>query len=374
MIVKILAPSGSFAGVRYNHEKMQSGKGELLRVKNFGALMSTKKLGPQDFINYLKSVSAINKKVIKPQLHAVISAKGKGTSKYELMEVAEKWLIEMGYGQNPYLIIFHKDTQNNHVHIVSTRVDKNGFKISSAFEKIRAVKTLSAIRNKQIANESLLNQMLQYRFSTFAQIRTLLEDVGFELRMEKDAITVILSDGTSQKLKKDEFDNIGKGYVSDRKRARQLAAIFKKEISLLLKNNQTTPSQSISSKLDFFATQIHKRLGLKLVFHSSDGKAPYGYTIMDHATKSVLKGFEVMPIREILHDISSDNSDVTQAEEYRVSFAEPKVEVDYVLSKQNVPVNYDAPIPKINLKEDIDDEAFHGRNRQRKGKARTNTR
>ena len=38
MIVKILSSSASFDGVSYNTGKINKGKGELMKVKNFGAL------------------------------------------------------------------------------------------------------------------------------------------------------------------------------------------------------------------------------------------------------------------------------------------------------------------------------------------------
>jgi hypothetical protein len=51
----------------------------------------------------------------------------------------------MGYGDNPFLIYHHSDTDNNHVHMVSTRVDKNGDKVDDTYEKIRSQKTLQTI-------------------------------------------------------------------------------------------------------------------------------------------------------------------------------------------------------------------------------------
>ena len=40
----------------------------------------------------------------------------------------------MDYGENPYLIYFYRDTANNHIHMVSIRVNTEGVKIDHNFE------------------------------------------------------------------------------------------------------------------------------------------------------------------------------------------------------------------------------------------------
>jgi hypothetical protein len=374
MIVKILASSASFSGVRYNHEKIRSGKGELLKVKNFGALMLLKKVRPQDYINYLKSVSAVNKRVSKPQLHAVISSKGKSASKQELVEIAEKWLSAMGYGENPYLIVFHNDTDNHHVHIVSTRVDKDGKKISAAFERVRALRALFAICNQPKLDNELINKALAYRFSTPGQLRTLLEKSGFDVQWEKTAFRVLGSGKMIQEFNPADIENRCAGYSKDEKRVRQLKAIFRKVLDKDLQSIVLLAEKDTNSKLELISKLIGKRTGAELVFHAKDEKQPYGYTIIDHASKSVLKGSEVMPIREILECLLKADQGETLPVEYRISFADPRVEVNYILSAQSDFDFYNTPLQEIELKDDIDDEAINGRNRQRKGKARTNTR
>ncbi|HEY9196282.1 MAG TPA: relaxase/mobilization nuclease domain-containing protein, partial [Mucilaginibacter sp.] len=161
MIVKILSSSAKFSGVEYNTNKVNRNKGELMRVANFGALQSLSRLRPQDYINYLKMVAAQNRRIRNPQFHAVISAKGRTYSSKELTEIAATWLDKMGYGQQPYLIVYHKDTDNNHVHIVSVRVDKQGKKINSAYERLRAIGNLKEVLG--------IDKALTYKFSTRAQ-------------------------------------------------------------------------------------------------------------------------------------------------------------------------------------------------------------
>ena len=171
MIVKILKSVRGFPGVNYNTNKVDRNKGELLRVANFGRLQALSSLRPQDCINYLQLVSGLNTRMEKPQFHAVLSAKEKSYNKDELLAVAESWLKEMGYGSQPYLVTFHKDTENNHVHLVTTRVSKERLKINSAYEKIRSIKCLNKVLG--------YNYAMQFRFSTAAQFYMILESQGY---------------------------------------------------------------------------------------------------------------------------------------------------------------------------------------------------
>ena len=52
-----------------------------------------------------------NEKSKKPQFHAVISTKFQQHSKEELAKVAEDFMQEMSYGNQPFLVVFHNDTE-----------------------------------------------------------------------------------------------------------------------------------------------------------------------------------------------------------------------------------------------------------------------
>lgn len=193
MIVKILKASAKFSGVRYNTNKMDTGKGELMKVSGFGPLQAYSQLMPEDYVRYLELVSGRNKQIRLPQFHAVISAKGREMGKVELSELAVSWLEKMGYKDQPYLVVFHSDTKNNHVHLVSTRVDKQGKKISSAFEKIRAVTELNRLMQQdeyQMAKQDLA-KALSYNFSTKAQFMMILESQGYVISEGADKLELI---------------------------------------------------------------------------------------------------------------------------------------------------------------------------------------
>ena len=144
-------------------------------MKNFPSSINQES-SQEEVRNYLKSISQSNK-TQKPQFHAVISTKYQEHSKEQLTQVANEFMKEMGYGTQPYIIVFHKDTENNHVHIVSTRVDKEtGKKINDSFDKIRAQQALSKAMETVLGvnKEVDIEKLLQYKFSNFSQLEKLL--------------------------------------------------------------------------------------------------------------------------------------------------------------------------------------------------------
>lgn len=389
MIVKIFRPSATFRGVRYNTKKIDKDKGELMKVANFGPLQGLSELRPEDYINYLEMVSTQNKRIRYPQFHAAISAKGKTHDKQELTRIAELWLKEMGYKDQPYMIIFHKDTRNNHVHVVTTRIDKAGKKINSAFEKNRAIQSLNKIiglsESEQAAKD--LKKALGYSFSTKAQFLMILESMGYIIKEEGEQIQLIkygarqlairLSD-IKQKITQ-RHDNSG--------RAAQLTAIFEKYrkqyATELVPKTIPLPGGLIKNSKELrseFSDLMNDKFGLQLVFHSKDGKPVYGYTVIDHAQKNVFKGNQILSKDILLATGEQPNRQPERIQgpqliERPETLADPAAFADDATS--NMQENsFEKPVEAVNISisDDIDDEAILGRNRRRKRKARTNTR
>src|SRR6202012_993994 len=245
-------------------------------------------LKPEDYRGYLQAISSQNKRVSFPQFHAVISAKGKQYDKEALTEIATQWLESMGYGDQPYLIVYHKDTANNHVHIVTTRIGRDGKKISSSFENMRAISNLNRIMGvdeKRSVNDDI-KQALGYSFSTKAQFMLLLETKGYTLKENAGELSVIKFGINQGTVKLEQVQAIiNKGQANTARKA-QLKAIFHKYAA----GYDATGLQQI----------LHQKFGIELVFHAKGGQAPYGYTIIDHAAKTVFKGGEVMALKTLL--------------------------------------------------------------------------
>lgn len=309
MVVKILSSSGTFSGVIYNTDKIERDKGELMLVRNFGSLQGLGQLRPEDYRNYLKMLSAQNPRVRKPQFHAAISAKGRSHDKEALTAIAVWWLEAMGYGAQPYLIVFHKDTANHHVHIVSTRVDRNARKISSAFEHIRAVKQLHQVMGTDLQQnvDTDIRQALQYTFSTRAQFLMILESQGYTLKTANDLISVIKFGQQVQEIPVSAVDDRTARYRKDVLRQRQLKAILEKYSALYqtrLNHDQQALPGGRSKVLPMLTSDLSRflaaKFGMQLIFHAKDDQPAYGYSLIDHAGNAVWKGSEIMPLRDLL--------------------------------------------------------------------------
>ncbi|MBS1529744.1 MAG: relaxase/mobilization nuclease domain-containing protein [Bacteroidetes bacterium] len=288
MIVKILSSSAAFNGVRYNTNKIDTGKGELMLVRNFGALQGLSGLRPEDYRNYLKMISATNKAVKNPQFHAAISAEGRSYDKQALTEIAEGWLNKMGYGDQPYLVVFHKDTANNHVHIVTTRINREGRKISSGFENIRAVNNLNQVLGVDETQSAKLDieNALAYAYSTNAQFMMILECQCYKMIAKEDMLSLVKFGKVQADVSLSIITGNLRKDAGDDRRKKQVAALLYKYAP-----------QYNTAGLTELMKQQH---GLILLFHAKDGKAPYGYSIIDHTGKAVYKGSEIMPLATLL--------------------------------------------------------------------------
>lgn len=318
MIVKILAAGSSdFHGVQYNDKKVEKGTGELMLMKNFPSFINGES-SQQEVRNYLKSVSK-NEKVKKPQFHAVISTRFRQHSREELGKVAEHFMEEMDYGKQPYIVVFHNDTENNHIHIVSTRVDKSsGKKINDSFERPKAQKalanTLEKIYGKSHGAE--IEKLLGYRFGSLKQLELLFERTGFRMVQNKnDGNTFdILKNGVSEKTI--SAHQIVFEDKKDEARVRQLRAILEKyrniysntvfKVEDRRKQEAMLPEEKWRDdwkpKIEFeseFQKKLRDIFGIDIVFHHKDDKMPFGYSLIDHKSGTVHKGGDIMKMGEL---------------------------------------------------------------------------
>lgn len=328
-----MEPAGSgFPGIQYNDKKVEKGSGELMLMKNFPSIVNENS-SQQQVREYLKSVSN-NERVKKPQFHAVISTKFREHTKEELTSIAENFMNELGYGKQPFIVVFHNDTENNHTHIVSTRVSKQtGKKINDSYEKLKAQQALSRTMEKLygLSIQEQIEKLLGYRYNSIKQLELLLERNGFRLspnRNDEGALDILKNGAWEKTINAAELN-----FSSQKKdsRAWQLKAIllkykelysckvFKVEDRRAQEGMLPEEKQNKNRKPKIeFESELQKKLrdvfGIDIVFHTSDkvktavDLKPFGYTLIDHKTGSIYKGSEIMKMNE-LFEFTSDAID-----------------------------------------------------------------
>lgn len=319
MTIKILesAPMESFGGVDYNEKKTPDGRSELLAAENFGLLQMQESATKADYIGYMQKVAETNPRVKNTQFHAILSCKGRESTPEQLKEIAVQYLEKMGYSNNPYLIYYHSDTANNHVHMVSTRVDKLGNKISDKMERVRsqdAIREILAI-NPVNAFKADINKAFEFNITSDAQFRLVLEKMGYSLTPGERSVKLFKYGKLQGEYQINDVQNRISASKFDDSRINQIKALVHKYKGVkdagLIWHGLPLPGGlasktegKLSSPLSDF---LHKSFGIEMVFHNKEGKNAYGYTVIDHTSKQVLKGSQVLSLVDLLSPVLKED-------------------------------------------------------------------
>lgn len=300
MIVKLFESSkdGNFGAVKYNEEKIEKNKGILLTAKNFPEFINVTK--NEEVKAYLKSFEPENKKFSNVQFHAVISTNGREHTKEQLNEVAQDFMKNYGYDEQPYIVVFHNDTKNNHVHIVSTNVNvETSRQIVNHHTKLKVQVALKEAEKNilGINYDKKLDSILDFKYQNENQLKNVIERNGYGL-FEKNNHFHFTKNGVNIKsISKNDFvfnQEIDKG------RAKQIAEILKKYSKTfdnncfgIVENNKTIEWKSR------LQTEMKNKFGLDILFSFSENKNPFGITIIDNKNKCVFKGSDVVDMKNI---------------------------------------------------------------------------
>lgn len=318
MIFRIFPPTSTFHGVAYNERKQQKGKGKLVYFEGFGHLQFGRgRIDAREFKAYLETHCAVNRRIKNPQFHAILSCPGRGYSHEQLKDLALKLMERLGYGNNPILVYGHSDTDNNHVHIVTARVDRKGKKIPDNFEGKRAGSILAELiqLTPEKDFEKDLAESTAYRFNTPAQFLLLMEQKGYSVKkQETDYVFYKYGKKLGCIAKAVVAGLLSPPEMDGKREARIWALIYKYKAqyaSSLVSNKSeryTTERLKLHSPLTAF---LHGRLGLEFVFFTGKGhEKPYGYALIDHPGKTVYKGGDIFPLQALIGEWKGEEKSI----------------------------------------------------------------
>jgi hypothetical protein len=230
-----------------------------------------------------------------------------------LKEAALQIMYELGYRGNPILIYSHSDTENNHIHIISSRVDLNGKKIRDNKEGIKAVAILNKILgiDHDIELNAALGFAQSYSCATLPQFAWLVESKGFKAVRANDGYSFHKSGKKIGSLPFDQIKLETKTSIGNKKRINQIRAIihkYKKEYSSGPPLRETLFTDRRKSSNDF-TYYLKNHLNIEFAFFKGSHGKTYGYSIIDHREKIVFKGSDIMKMEKLFEVQSVKNED-----------------------------------------------------------------
>lgn len=140
MIAKISSGKSYFGLVQYNEKKVKEGKAEEI-WKNYE--------DNSTLIETLEYMASLNEDSQKNTFHVSLSfPPDESPDKNTLIEIANDFMKKMGYEEQPYGVFQHFDTDNTHVHIVSSRINWKGKRIKDFQENRKAMNICAELEKK----------------------------------------------------------------------------------------------------------------------------------------------------------------------------------------------------------------------------------
>ena len=365
MIVKKLsdAHGGRFPGAKYNEDKVAAGVAELMLMANVSErLRHTVETMHRFGLNtatevgrYLKERSKTygNTNTDRFQFHVSASVEGRTMTPQELTDFARELMKGMGYEKQPYFVYAHHDTDNNHVHILSTRIQPNGYAISDHQD----IRRLNACANCILASDINrdIERIFSYDYETEGQFANIVRSFGFKMEKSLDGYRLLKNGGDAGKISVgDIFKHIIKNSQKRKDRATQLRAIIKKykaeiaegkyqslnspEVSKSKKKKPTRPksnpdikkildkngkplSKERQEQLQQLIFTLKKSFGIDICFQKDKNRQVRGYGIVDHAGKIAFDGSKVMKLSELIDFAQKQERKASPLDIYRDLFS-----------------------------------------------------
>jgi len=329
MIAKIGRGNNLYGTLTYNQLKVANENGQILftnkMIETANGHFSVAQL-VQSFAPYLIA----NRNTEKHTLHISLNPDPKDkVSDDKFREMAEEYMREMGYSEQPFVVFKHTDIDRSHIHIVSVCVDEQGKKISDKFEKMRSMKVCRELEKKHKlipATDIKRNQSdkifrpVDYRTDDIKSqiasvVRHLPNYYQYQTLGEYNAL-LSLFNITSEKIEDESQGKTRRGllYIPLNEKGERAghplkASLFGKSagISALeshftkckttLKNTSTKQTLQSAVAIALYSTKnemdFKKQLaeqGINVVIRRNDTQRIYGITFIDHNSKTVWNG------------------------------------------------------------------------------------
>lgn len=363
MVAKIGRSGNLYGALAYNQLKVENENGQILLtnriIETTNGHYSVAQLA-QSFAPYLIA----NRNTEKHTLHISLNPDPNDkVNDDKFREMAEQYMREMGYGEQPFVVFKHTDIDRSHIHIVSVCVDEEGKKISDRFEKMRSMNVcrelekqyglIPATDKEHKQNDKIFSPVDYQAGNIKSQIASVIRHLPnyyrYQTLGEYNAL-LSLFNVTTEKVEGKLQGKMQQGllYIPLNEKGERAghpfkASLFGKNAGVLalelhftkskeaLKDHPTKPTlkaavtialQSTSNE-QAFKKQLAEQ-GINVVVRRNDTGRIYGMTFIDHNSKTVWNGSNLS--KELSANTFNDywnhniKSDVKNTEE-----AQPKI-------------------------------------------------
>lgn len=148
MIAKIGKGMNIFGAISYNQLKVDKEKGKVLLTHKIPEPLDGHWITAQICRSFEPYMFA-NNKTEKPVRHISLNPDPSDkVSDERFVKIAEQYMKEMGYAQQPYIVYKHTDIERTHIHIVTTCVKLDGSKIPDSYDHQRSMAVCRNLEKK----------------------------------------------------------------------------------------------------------------------------------------------------------------------------------------------------------------------------------
>lgn len=329
MIAKIGRGNNLHGALAYNQLKVENENGKILFMNK----MIETKDGKYTVTQLTKSFEPYlmaNKNTEKATLHISLNPDPKDqVSDEKFVQIAQDYMNEMGYSEQPFVVFKHTDINRTHIHIVSIGVDEEGRKISDKFEKRKSMKIcrniekkyqlLSATDKEFAQNEQIFSPVDYHSGDVKSQLASVIRNIAnyyhFQTIGEYNAV-LSLFNITSEKVEKVDGGVVKNGlvYFALNEKGDKISHPFKSSLfgkvagldalnDHFLKSKEIQKASSVNETLKAALLLVMKskpgeiefkkklkEMGINTVVRRNATGRIYGVTFIDHQSKSVWNG------------------------------------------------------------------------------------
>ncbi|HUH19356.1 relaxase/mobilization nuclease domain-containing protein [Albibacterium sp.] len=129
MVAKIISGKNINGVLNYNEKKVEQGKAELIWQSGFHK--DIQQLNFYDKVQRFNDLTIRNERTKTNAVHISLNfAVGEKIHEAKLIQIANQYLDQIDFGNQPYLVYLHKDAGHPHIHIVTTNIKPTGERIS----------------------------------------------------------------------------------------------------------------------------------------------------------------------------------------------------------------------------------------------------